>query len=277
MPIANASLLDEATAVAEAMAMAHAVSKSKSDVLAVATDVHPQTRAVLATRAKPIGVTLVDVAPGDTAAIGAARPFALVLQYPVHRRAARAVAGDRRGARRRRAGNRRGGPAVTRGADAAWRDGRRCGGGLGAALRRADGLRRSACRVLRHARRVQAAHAGAAGRRVGRCQWCAGTAAGAANPRTTHSPRKGDVEYLHGTGVAGGDRRVLCGLAWTGGAQAHRPPRQPGCAFARRCGTARRTPPAPRRVLRYDRGGMSRRRWADARCAGSRIQFPPRR
>jgi glycine dehydrogenase len=82
MPIANASLLDEATAAAEAMAMAHAISRSKSDVLAVATDVHPQTRAVLATRAKPIGVTLVDVAPGDVAAMRAACPFALVLQYP---------------------------------------------------------------------------------------------------------------------------------------------------------------------------------------------------
>jgi glycine dehydrogenase len=44
--------------------------------------VHPQTRAVLATRARPIGITLIDVAPGDVAAIGAAQPFALVLQYP---------------------------------------------------------------------------------------------------------------------------------------------------------------------------------------------------
>ena len=51
-------------------------------MIAVATDVHPQTRAVLATRAKPIGMTLVDVAPGDVAAIRAARPFALLLQYP---------------------------------------------------------------------------------------------------------------------------------------------------------------------------------------------------
>ncbi len=82
MEIANASLLDEATAAAEAMAMAHASSKSKSDVLAVAADLHPQTRAVLATRAKPIGVTLVDVPPGDAAAIRAARPFAVMLQYP---------------------------------------------------------------------------------------------------------------------------------------------------------------------------------------------------
>ncbi len=82
MEIANASLLDEATAAAEAMAMAHAVSKTSSDVLAVATDLHPQTRAVLATRARPIGIELIDVAPGDVAAIGAAQPFAVVLQYP---------------------------------------------------------------------------------------------------------------------------------------------------------------------------------------------------
>ena len=82
MQIANASLLDEATAAAEAMAMAHAMSKSKSDILAVATDVHPQTRAVLATRARPIGITLVDVAPGDASALSAAKAFAVVLQYP---------------------------------------------------------------------------------------------------------------------------------------------------------------------------------------------------
>jgi glycine dehydrogenase len=82
MEIANASLLDEATAAAEAMAMAHASSKSKSDILAVAADLHPQTRAVLATRAKPIGVTLVDVPPGDAAAIRTTRPFAVMLQYP---------------------------------------------------------------------------------------------------------------------------------------------------------------------------------------------------
>jgi glycine dehydrogenase len=82
MEIANASLLDEATAAAEAMAMAHAISKTKSDVLAVATDLHPQTHAVLATRARPLGISLLPVAPGDLAAIGATNPFALLLQYP---------------------------------------------------------------------------------------------------------------------------------------------------------------------------------------------------
>jgi glycine dehydrogenase len=82
LPVANASLLDEATAVAEAVAMAHATSRAKSEVVAVATDLHPQSRAVLATRARPLGWKLVDVAPGDIDAIVAARPFALVLQYP---------------------------------------------------------------------------------------------------------------------------------------------------------------------------------------------------
>ena len=82
MPIANASLLDEATAAAEAMAMAHAASKTKSDTIVISRELHPQTRAVLATRARPLGITLTDVIPGDLAAIGAANPFALILQYP---------------------------------------------------------------------------------------------------------------------------------------------------------------------------------------------------
>src|SRR5271156_1875957 len=74
MEIANASLLDEATAAAEAMAMAHAIGKTKSDVIAVADDVHPQTRAVLTTRARALGISI--------GRIGEAAPFAVLLQYP---------------------------------------------------------------------------------------------------------------------------------------------------------------------------------------------------
>src|ERR1700694_5825345 len=77
MAIANASLLDEATAAAEAVAMAYGLHRQKSTTIAVATDVHPQTRAVIATRAWPMGWTVVDVAPGDVAAIAAAGAFAL--------------------------------------------------------------------------------------------------------------------------------------------------------------------------------------------------------
>jgi glycine dehydrogenase len=83
LPVANASLLDEATAVAEGVAMAHAAGRAKtSTAVAVAADLHPQTRAVLQTRATPLGWRLVDVAPGDVAAIRATKPFAVVLQYP---------------------------------------------------------------------------------------------------------------------------------------------------------------------------------------------------
>ena len=57
--IANASLLDESTAAAEAMAMAHRISTSESNHFYVHEDVLPQTLAVLQTRAEPIGIILV--------------------------------------------------------------------------------------------------------------------------------------------------------------------------------------------------------------------------
>jgi glycine dehydrogenase len=82
MEIANASLLDEATAAAEAVSMAHALSRTKSGVIALATDIHPQTRAVIATRAWPLGWRIVDFAPGDGAAIAGAGAFGVVLNYP---------------------------------------------------------------------------------------------------------------------------------------------------------------------------------------------------
>jgi len=56
LPVANASLLDEPTAAAEAMALAHRVGRG--DTFVVDADLHPQTLAVLATRAEPIGVRL---------------------------------------------------------------------------------------------------------------------------------------------------------------------------------------------------------------------------
>ncbi|MEY2444923.1 MAG: glycine dehydrogenase, partial [Ilumatobacteraceae bacterium] len=67
--LANASLLDEATAAAEAMTMARRLSKSDSDRFVVHHDTHPQTIAVLHTRAEPVGIELVvgdesDVAGG---------------------------------------------------------------------------------------------------------------------------------------------------------------------------------------------------------------------
>ncbi|WP_149359133.1 aminomethyl-transferring glycine dehydrogenase [Lolliginicoccus suaedae] len=59
MDMANSSLLDEATAAAEAMTMLRRASRSKSPRFLVDTDIFPQTRAVLETRAEPLGIELV--------------------------------------------------------------------------------------------------------------------------------------------------------------------------------------------------------------------------
>jgi glycine dehydrogenase len=79
MAIANASMLDEATAAAEAMTLALRVGKSKSITFFVADDVLPQTLQVVRTRAEPLGVT---VATGPVEAAGSAGAFAVLLQYP---------------------------------------------------------------------------------------------------------------------------------------------------------------------------------------------------
>ncbi|MCB1555579.1 MAG: aminomethyl-transferring glycine dehydrogenase [Xanthomonadales bacterium] len=79
MEIANASLLDEATAAAEAMTLAKRSAKSKSNRFAVMHDVHPQTLEVLHTRAEPLGIELV---VGDEATVSACDAFGVLLQYP---------------------------------------------------------------------------------------------------------------------------------------------------------------------------------------------------
>ena len=79
MDIANASMLDEATAAAEAMTLALRVTKSKSKVFYVADDVLPQTRAVIETRAAPLGLE-VRTCHGDEARQNEC--FAVLLQYP---------------------------------------------------------------------------------------------------------------------------------------------------------------------------------------------------
>ncbi len=83
LDVANASLLDEGTAVAEAMHLAHAATRGKSDLLIAADDLHPQSKAVLTTRAAPLGISVTFVKVAEiVAAVTAEKPFALVLQYP---------------------------------------------------------------------------------------------------------------------------------------------------------------------------------------------------
>ena len=79
MAMANASLLDEGTAAAEAMTMAHRVAKAKSDVFFVDAACHPQTIAVVRTRARYMGI---EVVVGEPEGIAAAAPFGALLQYP---------------------------------------------------------------------------------------------------------------------------------------------------------------------------------------------------
>ena len=79
MAIANASMLDEATAAAEAMTLAHRVRKSTSGTIFVADDVFPQTLDVVRTRAAPLGLS---VTVGPAAAAAEADCFAVLLQYP---------------------------------------------------------------------------------------------------------------------------------------------------------------------------------------------------
>ncbi len=79
LDIANASLLDEATACAEAMAMAHRVSKSKSSTFFVDENCHPQNISVMRTRAEPLGI---DIVVGEPSALDAASFFGAIFQYP---------------------------------------------------------------------------------------------------------------------------------------------------------------------------------------------------
>ena len=83
MPIANASMLDEATAAAEAMTLAKRSVKSKSNTFIVAGDCHPQTIEVIQTRAAPLGIQVVLAnSAQEWAASLATDYFAVLAQYP---------------------------------------------------------------------------------------------------------------------------------------------------------------------------------------------------
>jgi glycine dehydrogenase len=79
LEIANASLLDEATAAAEAMAMARRVTQSQVHAFFVDCDCHPQTIAVVQTRAEPLGWNVI---VGDPADLDPAAVFGALFQYP---------------------------------------------------------------------------------------------------------------------------------------------------------------------------------------------------
>ena len=82
--ISNASMLDESTAAAEAMTLARRASKLSDDaVFLIEEHVHPQTKAVLLTRAKPLGITVVEIDSGHVVRDGyEGEFFGALLQYP---------------------------------------------------------------------------------------------------------------------------------------------------------------------------------------------------
>ncbi len=79
LEIANASLLDEATACAEAMTMAQRVSKSKANGFFVDENCHPQNIAVMKTRAQPLGIEITVGNPND---LDPTTVFGAIFQYP---------------------------------------------------------------------------------------------------------------------------------------------------------------------------------------------------
>ncbi|KIK85151.1 MULTISPECIES: aminomethyl-transferring glycine dehydrogenase [unclassified Pseudomonas] len=79
LELANASLLDEATAAAEAMALAKRVAKSKSNLFFVDENCHPQTLSVVQTRAEGFGFELIIDAVDN---LGQHQVFGALLQYP---------------------------------------------------------------------------------------------------------------------------------------------------------------------------------------------------
>jgi len=84
LSLSNASMLDEATAAAEAMTLARRSSKTSDDaVFLIEEHLHPQTKAVVQTRAKPLGIKVIEVDAGHVARDGFDQEFfGLLLQYP---------------------------------------------------------------------------------------------------------------------------------------------------------------------------------------------------
>jgi glycine dehydrogenase len=184
LPLANASLLDEGTAAAEAMAMAKRVTKSTAPAFFVDADTHPQTISVVRTRAEAFGYPVIVGDPEKD--LDASKVFGALLSYPgssgvvrdfgptvdkLHAAGALAVvATDLLALALLK-------PPGEFGADVA----------IGSAQRFGVPMRPARC-VLCHARRAQAHHARSHDRCFHRCAGQAGAADGVADARAAHPP-----------------------------------------------------------------------------------------
>ena len=218
LEVANASMLDEGTAAAEAMTLMHR---------AVQRAVEPagrRRRRVPPDRRDP-GHPRRAAGHRDRHRRPSRRPARRRFLRGDHAAARRQRRGgrlDRVGggrARARRAGRRRRRSARADADRPARRHRRRRRIRQHPTFRRANGIRRTARGLPRGARQACPPAARPAGRRIRRCGWVAGLQIGAADPRAAHPPRQGHQQYLHRAGAAGGDRRHVRQLSrrrWPG-------------------------------------------------------------
>ncbi len=223
LDVANASLLDEATAAAEAMALARArARRRKTKSFFVDAEVHPQTLAVLRTRAEPLGWNLIvgDPLTRSRQRRGVRRPAAISGHIG---RGARPAPGDRRRCtpRARSPSSPPTSLALTLlaspgelGADIAIGSAQRFGVPMG------YGGPHAAYMAVRDA--LKRVAAGPHRRPVDRFARAAGLSAGAADPRAAHPPRESDLQHLHRAGAAGRHRLDVRGLSRAGGSDPHR-------------------------------------------------------
>ena len=280
MELANASLLDEPTAAAEAMAMARRLAPSSaSDRFVVDAGCHPHTIAVVQTRAEPLGIV---VEVGDAAALigGGAAPFGVLVQNP-------STTGEIRDLRALASHAQDVGalmvvatdllacclitPPGEQGADIVVGSAQRFGVPLGFGGPHAGFIATKAANARLAARSPR--------RCVERRRRTRRAAARAADAGTAHQAGEGDEQHLHRAGAARGRRVDVRRVPRSRRAEAHRRP-GPRAHVHTRPGIRRpRCRARASRVLRHDHGagGRARRRPGAGRARERREHSPRRR
>ena len=229
MAIANASMLDEATAAAEAMTLAKRSVKSKSDTIVIAGDAHPQTIEVIRTRAAPLGITLAlaNSAEEWDALLDGGDYFAVLAQIPA---TSGAIHDHRADAARIHAHDAAFivsadllaltliVPPGELGADIALGSTQRFGVPMGGGGPHAAYL---ACRD-EYKRSLPGRLVGVSVDRARRAR----LPPRAADARAAHPAREGDEQHLHRAGAARGDREPVRRLPRPGRPEAHRAARR---------------------------------------------------
>ena len=248
--IANASMLDEATAAAEAMALLHRANGKAGDVFVVDPDTHQQTHAVIETRAEPLGlrVVLADPAgplPEGTFGVlvshpgsgGRVRDIAPIIAAAHDAGALVVVATDLLACTLLT-------PPGEMGADVVVGSSQRFGVPLGF-----GGPER---RVPRHQRGPSPQPPRPPGRRLDRRRRPPRLPPRPADPRAAHPPGEGHLQHLHRPGAAGRHGRPLRRVARPRGPAPHRHPGAPphGRAAPRACAPGVSTWPTGRSSTR---------------------------